>query len=70
MTYPRLSHSGPDSHRPDGASRAGSNDQLTLLGRTPSRCREMAVDHAGLSSRDPMAHRADPAELLDPGSPG
>src|SRR6516162_3668419 len=26
---------------------------------------EMAVDHAGLSSRDPMAHRADPAELLD-----
>src|SRR6516164_9684068 len=26
---------------------------------------EMAVDHAGLSSRDPMAYRADPAELLD-----
>ena len=26
---------------------------------------EMAVDHAGLSSRDPMAHRADPTELLD-----
>src|SRR6516162_1312768 len=26
---------------------------------------DMAIDHAGLSSRDPMAHRADPAELLD-----
>ena len=26
---------------------------------------EMAVDHAGLSSRNAMAHRADPAKLLD-----
>ena len=33
-------------------------------GRTPADA-EMAVDHARLSSRDPMAHRANPAELLD-----
>src|SRR5512143_1425553 len=26
---------------------------------------EVTVDHAGLSSRDPMAHRADPPQLLD-----
>jgi hypothetical protein len=26
---------------------------------------EVTIDHASLSPRDPMAHRADPAELLD-----